>query len=114
MIGVDIVSIERIERFVARFGDRGLARFLSDQERLIAKKTATIAGFWAAKEACAKALGSGIGGEVGFMDIAITKSPKGAPLLELSQRVKSSFGVQSCSLSIAHDNGMAVAVVAIT
>ncbi|NLU33840.1 MAG: holo-ACP synthase [Wolinella succinogenes] len=112
MIGIDLVSIERIEAFIAKHGQRGLERFLLPEEILLANKPETIAGFWAAKEACSKALGTGIGAEVGFHDIRLFKNPKGAPLLELSPRVKERFEIDSCALSITHDKGFAIAVVA--
>lgn len=57
MIGIDIVKIDRISRLKARHGELFLKRFLSDSEIALAKNDATLAGFWAAKEAASKALG---------------------------------------------------------
>ena len=111
-IGVDIVAIARIESLMAKFGDRGIARFLSESERQIAKSASSVAGFFAAKEACAKALKCGIGNELGFHHIVISKGNSGAPLLTLSEEKKKYFNVRSLSLSIAHDGGFAIAVVA--
>ncbi|MGP1449672.1 MAG: holo-ACP synthase [Wolinella sp.] len=111
MIGIDVVSITRIERFIARHDKRGLARFLNDSEIALAKRPASAAGLWAAKEACAKALGTGIGSEVGFRDITISKNEKGAPLLTLSAKVQERFRITQCALSITHDAGLAIAVV---
>ena len=113
MIGIDLVKIERIEGLIARHGDRALQRFLSVDEIALVKTPNTAAGFWAAKEACAKALGCGIGSECGFHDIVIAKSPKGAPQLSLSPAVQARFGVTDTSLSITHDGGFAIAVVAL-
>ena len=113
MVGVDIVQIARIETFVKRFGQKGLERFLNASEIDLAKKTETIAGFWAAKEAIAKALGCGIGKELSFKDITIYKKPSGAPHFSLSPKALQRFPIKSASLSIAHDGGFAIAVVAI-
>ena len=96
-----------------RFGDHGLKKFLSTEEILLVKNHRTAAGFWAAKEACSKALGCGIGSECGFHDITLTKSPKGAPLIILSQRVQEAFNITSTSVSITHDGEYAIAVVAL-
>lgn len=113
MIGIDLIKLDRMKRFIERFGDRGLAKFLSPSEMLLIKNYRTASGFWAAKEACAKALGTGIGSECGFHDIHLSKTAKGAPLIDLSTRVKEIFGIQSLSVSITHDGEYAIAVVAI-
>ena len=113
MVGVDIVAIARMERFLDRFGQRALRRFLNESELPLAKNAASAAGLWAAKEAVAKAFGCGIGAELGFHDIIISKDPKGAPRFRLSPKAMERFGPKSCSLSIAHDGGFAIAVVAV-
>lgn len=113
MIGIDLIKTDRMKRFLERFGDRGLQKFLSDNELLLIKNYRSAAGFWAAKEACAKALGCGIGAECSFHDILISKTPKGAPLIDLSSRVKERFSITSLSLSITHDGDYAIAVVAL-
>ncbi|MDD6055190.1 MAG: holo-ACP synthase [Helicobacter sp.] len=112
-IGVDIVVISRITSFKERFGSKGLGKFLSNDEIALAKSEQSLAGFWAAKEACAKALGCGIGKELSFSDIYISKDNKGKPLIELSLEKKEYFKVESLSLSISHDGGFAIAVVAV-
>lgn len=113
MIGVDLVKTERIEQMMARFGTSGLERFLSADEIALVKNARTAAGFWAAKEACAKALGCGIGAECGFHDMIISKTPKGAPTLSLSPAVRDRFNIADAALSISHDGAYAVAVVAL-
>ena len=113
MIGIDIVAIDRIERFMERFGERGLRRFLSEEEIRTAKNSASIAGLWAAKEAISKALGCGIGKELGFHDIIIRKSDKGAPYFLLSEEAKKRFPLTKSALSISHDGGFAIAVAVI-
>ncbi len=65
-IGTDIIQISRIEKSLTQFGDKFTQRFLQPQEIKLVQKTASIAGFWAAKEAIAKALGCGIGKRIVF------------------------------------------------
>jgi holo-[acyl-carrier protein] synthase len=113
MIGIDLVKISRMNRFMERFGERALYRFLSQEEISLVKNYKTASGFWAAKEACSKALGVGIGSECGFKDMLIFKSQTGAPKLKLSQRLIDRFLIKDVSLSITHDGEYAVAVVAI-
>jgi holo-[acyl-carrier protein] synthase len=113
VIGVDIVAIARIEASMRKHGDKFLARYLNEEEIALVKKPETAAGFWAAKEAVAKALGSGIGETVGFHDITLHKSARGAPSFTLSPRLVEKFHITGTSLSIAHDGGFAIAVAAI-
>ena len=113
MIGIDLIKLARMERLIERFGDKFLQRFLSPTEITLIKNHKTVAGFWAAKEACSKALGTGIGKECGFHDIKISKSSKGAPMITLSQALLLSYKITDISLSITHDGDYAVAVVAI-
>lgn len=113
-VGVDIVQISRIESLVARFGEKGIAKFLNDCEMKIAKTPQRLAGFWAAKEACAKALKCGIGKELRFCDMWISKNKKGTPEIHLSSEKWDFFNIHSLSLSISHDGGFAIAVVAVS
>ncbi len=112
-IGTDIIQINRIESSLDRFGDSFKRRFLTPDEIKIAKKAETIAGFWAAKEAISKALGCGIGSKLGFHDIIISKDPSGAPQFKLSRSAQKLHKIKNSSLSISHDGGFAIAVVAI-
>ncbi|WP_317371012.1 holo-ACP synthase [Helicobacter canis] len=117
MIGVDLVVISRIKRAFDRYGERFLARFLCQSEReLLARKAyapKSIAGFWAAKEACAKALGVGIGERLKFLDMRISYTQANAPLIVLDSSRCAELGVESLALSISHDGGFAIAVVAV-
>ena len=113
MIGIDLVKISRVERFIERFEDKALQKFLNSHEIALVKNASTAAGFWAAKEATSKALQTGIGKECGFLDIEIYKMKSGAPALKLSERLIKKFNITDSSLSITHDAGLAIAVVAI-
>ena len=113
-IGTDITVVSRIESSINKFGDRFLNKFLTKEEQNITKMVESIAGYWAAKEAIAKALGCGIGAELGFHDIILYKDEKNAPHFKLSNNAQKHHHIKNSSLSIAHDGGFAIAVVIIT
>lgn len=111
MIGVDICVIARIEKMMDRFGSKALEKFLSPKEITLVKSSATAAGFWAAKEAASKAIGTGIGKECSFLDIKIRKSEKGQPLLKYKKHIRKKFKIKESSVSITHDGGYSIAAV---
>lgn len=113
MIGIDLIRLDRMERSIERFGDKFLQRYLSTEEIILTKNPKTAAGFWAAKEACSKALGTGIGKECSFHDIILSKTPKGAPQITLSKALIQKHKILDSSVSITHDGNYAIAVVAI-
>lgn len=113
MIGIDIVVIARIDKAIQKYGEKFLLRYLNETEAELADTPQRAAGFWAAKEAVAKALGTGIGKEVGFHDIVLSKNSKGAPSFQLSKPIVRQFRIMQSALSIAHDGGFAIAVVTI-
>ncbi len=110
MIGIDIVSIKRFEKFLDKFQNRALERFLTSSEISLAKTTQTAAGFFAAKEAISKALGSGISKECSFKDIIIYKDSKNAPYFTLAKNIIDKYNISNTALSITHDGGFAIAV----
>ncbi len=112
-IGTDITVVSRIENSINKFGDKFLSKFLSEEEQKINKRVESIAGYWASKEAVAKALGCGIGAELGFHDIILYKDEKNAPHFKLSDKAQKHHNIKNASLSIAHDGGFAIAVVVI-
>ena len=88
-IGSDLCSIERIERSLARFGDRFERRVFTDVERSKADsrpltRAGTYAKRFAAKEAYSKAVGTGFKRGVFMRDIGVVNLPSGAPTLALS------------------------------
>ncbi len=113
MIGIDIVVIDRIEKSLEKHGEKFLLRYLSTDEAEMVKSSKTAAGFWAAKEAVSKALGTGIGKDLSFKDITLLKNKRGAPSFILPKRLMQKFNIRSTSLSIAHDGGFAIAVAVI-
>ena len=111
MIGIDLIKLERMKRLLEKYNTKFLEKFLSPSEISLVKNYRNAAGFWAAKEAASKALGCGIGAECNFHDITITKTAKGAPILNLSDKVKKAFNIENSALSITHDGDYAIAVV---
>ncbi|MBM3582852.1 MAG: holo-ACP synthase [Alphaproteobacteria bacterium] len=87
-IGSDIIDMRRIERTLARFGDRFVDRVFTVEERRKAESrahpAATYAKRFAAKEACAKALGTGFRASVFWRDLAVVNLPSGKPTMKLS------------------------------
>ena len=108
-VGCDIVAIERIKKAYKKFGSKFLKRFLNSEEIALVKNTESIAGFWAAKEAIAKALHTGIGKELSFLDIKLFKV-NNVPHFTIENK---KFSIIDSSLSIAHDGGFAIASVVI-
>jgi len=112
-IGTDITVVSRIEKSIQKFGDKFLDKFLNQSEKDDIKEIETIAGYWASKEAIAKALGCGIGEKLSFKDIIIYKNNKNAPFFKLTPKAQKIHNIKNSSLSIAHDGGFAIAVVII-
>ena len=112
-IGTDITVVSRIEKSLAKFGEKFLNKFLNEEEKQLSQKTESVAGYWSAKEAISKALGCGIGSQLSFHDIIIYKDKKKAPHFKLSTKAQELHKIKSSSLSIAHDGGFAIATVII-
>ncbi len=87
-IGNDIIDIRRVEKSIARFGDRFLNRVFTEVERAKsdrrAQRAASYAKRFAAKEACAKALGTGLSAGVFWRDMGVVNLPSGKPTLKLT------------------------------
>jgi len=90
-IGTDLCNIERIEGTLARFGDRFRARVYTEQELARAARRAraegeapTLAKRWAAKEACSKALGTGLRMGIAWRDMAVSNLRSGQPVMAVT------------------------------
>jgi len=87
-LGSDLIDIRRIEETLERFGSRFTNRVFTDLEQRKsdrrAARAATYAKRFAAKEACAKALGTGLRNGVFWRDMGVVNLPSGAPTLELT------------------------------
>ncbi len=112
-VGVDIIEVERIDSAILRHGDRFFERFFTSQELIdAAGRTPALAARFAAKEAVAKALGTGIG-LVGWKDIEVVNGPLRQPILHLhghAREVAESLNLHSWSLSLTHTHEHAAAV----
>jgi holo-[acyl-carrier protein] synthase len=119
-IGTDVVSIERIAGVLARHGERFVNRVLTTDERARYERTnekarpGHLAKRWAAKEAFAKAIGTGIHPPFTWHSITVGRDAKGKPLVipsePMEQHLKS-LGVTHAHISLTDDAGVAVAFV---
>ncbi|WP_425039858.1 holo-ACP synthase [Primorskyibacter sp. S187A] len=87
-IGTDLANIERIERTLARFGDRFRNRVFTEIEQRKAERRAdtpgTYAKRWAAKEACSKALGTGLRMGIAWKDMSVRNLRTGQPVMDVT------------------------------
>lgn len=115
-IGIDVVEVERIAAAIERHGEPFLAKLFTSNERAyceVQKKPALhYAARFAAKEAVSKALGTGIGGQAGWLDLEITRDPSGAPKLALSGNAADfaqQNGITEIQISLTHAREYAAA-----
>ncbi|QMW21714.1 holo-ACP synthase [Sandaracinobacteroides saxicola] len=125
-LGNDLCNITRIEASLDRFGDRFIARIFTETEQAKADRrpltrAATFAKRFAAKEACAKALGTGIRRGVFFRDMGVVNLPSGQPTLHLTggaaarlAQITPAGHVATIHLTITDDHPWAQAIVIIT
>ena len=87
-VGSDLVDVRRIERMIARYGERFLERIFTAEERARsdgrARRAESYAKRFAAKEACAKALGTGLRAGVFFRDLGVVNIRGGRPTMRLT------------------------------
>ncbi len=87
-VGSDLIDVRRIERTIERHGERFLARIFTAAERVKAdgraQRAETYAKRFAAKEACAKALGTGLRAGVFWRDMGVVNLPSGRPTMTLT------------------------------
>jgi holo-[acyl-carrier protein] synthase len=87
-IGTDLANIERIEKTLARFGDRFRNRVFTEVEQQKAERRKDVAGTyakrWAAKEACSKALGTGLRMGISWRDMAVSNLETGQPVMAVT------------------------------
>jgi len=124
-LGSDITDVRRIARVIDRHGERFLARVFTETERARAvrrkNRAETYAKRFAAKEACAKALGTGIRAGVWWRDMGVVNLPSGRPTMKLTGgalkrlRALTPKGYEACiDLTIADEGPMAIAFVVIS
>ncbi|MDQ1336547.1 MAG: holo-[acyl-carrier protein] synthase [Thermodesulfobacteriota bacterium] len=116
--GVDLVSIQRMEKVILTWGGRFIKRVFTDQEALICRRrTASHAAFalrFAAKEAFSKALGLGMRKGIRWRDIEVFNEPSGKPGLRLSgmaANICRKNGINGIHLSLSDDGDYGIAMV---
>jgi holo-[acyl-carrier protein] synthase len=116
-VGMDIVDVDRIASLAAKHGERFLERVFTEAERGYCQGKANpsphLSARFAAKEAAAKALGTGIASGVRFIDIEVC-TEGGPPLLVLHNHASTlarTMGVSRIHLSLSHDRACATAIV---
>ncbi len=116
--GIDLVEIKRIAHSVERYGDRFLNRVYTAAEQAYCRRkrqsAESFAARFAAKEAGAKALGTGISKGVNWLEIEVTREPGGRPGLRFHGRaaeIAAGLGVARAALSLTHTNELAMASV---
>lgn len=113
-VGLDIIEVRRIEEAVSRWGDRFLSRVFTPRELHYGRgRATTLAGRFAAKEAVAKALGTGIG-RIAFKDIEIISGPRKQPRVILHGRALSRarrLRLSRLAISLSHSREYAAASV---
>lgn len=113
-IGTDIVSVDRVRAVVERYADAFPRKILNAEEmsayRSSTSKAAYLSRRFAAKEAVAKALGTGLTG-IGLKDIVITHDPLGKPLVSFTANAKQKLGAHDLlvHISISDERDYAVA-----
>jgi holo-[acyl-carrier protein] synthase len=123
-LGSDLIDIRRVEKSIERFGDRFLDRIFTDVERAKsdkrAQRAASYAKRFAAKEACAKALGTGFRRGVFWRDMGVVNLPGGKPTLRLTngalqrlQEITPAGHTAVIELTITDDFPLAQAIVII-
>ncbi len=119
-LGTDLIETGRVEESIKRFGERFLERIFSPEEiaYCMRKKNAaeSFAARFAAKEAGAKALGTGISRGVMWKEFEVKREASGKPSLHLSGRaaeLAGAMGVKKIQLSLTHSREFALAVVVV-
>ncbi len=116
-LGIDLVHIPRLEKALERWGERFMSRVFTHEECaycLRHKQPAqSLALRFAAKEACSKALGTGMAG-IAWRQMAIANEPSGKPVLQLSGaalKKAKALGAHAWHVSLSHEREYAIAMV---
>lgn len=115
-IGIDVVEVGRIEAAIANLGDAFLERLFTAREREYCGKQKRpalhYAARFAAKEAVSKALGTGIGGQAGWLDMEVERAESGAPKMVFSGNAAdflATQGIAEVQVSLSHAKEYAAA-----
>ena len=113
-IGNDIIEIDRIRKTIEKHGAHFYQKIFTEEELeyCLAHKDSALplAGRFSAKEAIAKALGTGFGKSVSFQDIEILNDELGRPIVEFSDTLNEEFNFPHILISISHCKEYATAI----
>jgi len=116
--GIDLIEIQRIEQSVDRYGQRFLDRIYTAAEQAYCRRkrlaAESFAARFAAKEAAAKALGTGISHGVNWLEIEVVREPGGRPTIRFHGRaaeIAARMNVARAALSLTHTKELAMASV---
>lgn len=113
-IGVDILEISRMQETLDKQKKKLLDRLFSEKEQTHCQKfkdaTPHYAGRFAAKEAIVKALGTGFGEKIGWLDVEILPDEKGKPIVHFSEKAQKTFSSPKVEVSISHCKNYVAAV----
>lgn len=117
-IGMDLVEVDRIEDSMRKFGDRFLARILRPEEICYCqgqgRPSLHVAARFAAKEAASKAFGTGIGTDLGWLDLEVVRDCFGKPGLifhDAGAALAKKRGIRGVHLTLTHTGATAGATV---
>lgn len=115
LVGIDVLDVMRMEKFVQN--EQFLDKYFTSYEAMYVsqtnRKTLTLAGIYAAKEAFLKALGIGIFGGIALNEIEVNHYENGKPYIKLSENAKlivTSAGIKDIQMNISHTDEIAIAV----
>ena len=115
-VGVDVIEVDRLRETIERHGEHFLMHVYCPEEQQDAPtgegRPAFYAGRWAAKEAVAKALGTGIGKNCAWTDVCVVRNRGGAPEIVLrgaALRTAKARGITKIHISISHERRIACA-----
>jgi len=115
-IGIDIVEVSRVAAVIERHGDRFLRRIYTphELENVHGNRQQYLAARFAAKEAAFKALGTGWGAGVRWVDVEVANLPSGQPVMQLSGKARErsdQMGVAQVHVTLSHTAELAMAQV---
>ena len=115
-IGIDVVEVDRIESAIERQGEVFLDRLFTEREKDYCRKQKRpamhYAARFAAKEAVSKALGTGIGGKAGWLEMEVMRGDSGAPTIMFHGKAAdfiAAEGIETVQVSLTHARDYAAA-----
>lgn len=105
-IGTDIIEIERVKKSIEKYGPKFLDKLFTKKEQeyclRFKESERQFAGRFAAKEACLKALGTGLSESISWTDLEILNDEKGKPVVTLHASLEKRLGAPTILVSISH------------